>query len=265
MTFLPTQSLATAGPPSASTATISKSGPDSAANPSVSLLDQLNPPSVVDPSLFLAIEILCRSAITYGGNHPTVRSDVNRVVSNLRRLATARHGHDSIEVVSLLRLLERTHPLKEQHQRPPAEPDPIEELEFRRRLSPEQSAAASLMRNVWDAFQRGLAISPRSMEKLGSHKRARPVHPIDVMGRRVYEVWRDHYIPWYEKAKLRRVERRTSGNVGAVDIVWHILIEGQQPVMVDRCFRLDGGVAEKTLKFELDQFWGNKGPGREAI
>lgn len=219
-----------------------------------SLLEQLSPPVILDPHLFHALELVCRGAINYGQNHASVRTDVNRLAAELRRISMEKHGHDSLEVVTLVQLLDRTDP-KKGHQRPPAELDIITALEMKRELSPQQSSAASLIRSVWTAFQRGRSIAPRSMEKLGGNKRARPTHPMDLMGRRVYEIWQRHYIPWFEKAKYRRVNRRTSGNVASVDIVFHILIEGHQPYQVDNAFRLDKGVAEKTLKFELDQFW----------
>lgn len=221
-----------------------------------SLLNQLAVPSIIDPLLFLSIEQLARSAITFGGNHTSVRGDVARVIIELRRLAMVQVGHDSIEVTNLVQLMKRTDPAKkETHERPEAELDPILALELRRELSPQQSAAAQMIRAVWNAFSRGLAVAPRSMEKLGSHKRSRPQHPMDIMGKRVYEIWQNHYRPWYEEAKYRRVNRRTTGTVSAVSIVQAILVEGHQPRTVDSGYRLDDHAAEKCLKFELEQFW----------
>lgn len=214
--------------------------------PSTSL--ELREITVLDPRLYGAIEQLSKNALSYSDNNSAVRHSINNLCHELRRLAKGRFGHDSPEVVSLIKLLRRAGGGEEPGRL--TRTDPLTNLETLRHLSTKQTSAAHVIRAVWEAFGRGLVVTSRGIGKGGSGQRGRPVGPIEIMGASTLNAWSRYYTPWYEKARYRRV-----GNVTHVKVVLDIIVELYQPYELDKAFKLPVGTAFKTLLYELEMFY----------
>jgi hypothetical protein len=188
--------------------------------------------TVVDPNTFRALENLCRTAISYGDNHPAVRSAVAQLARTMRVEAEMRYGHGTADVVALTALLRRTSPLRPP--KPAGDPQParLAPLDYLREhdaLTAEQLAAAESIIRIWYGFGRFLTVQGRDYREGGSRKNRR-VDPVSVMGQDLWDEWRGVYKPWYERAKRVRVP---GSALPVVTLVLQVLVDEKPPATLD--------------------------------
>lgn len=212
-------------------------------------------PFVLSPEFSRALQAFCKNALYYGDNHHILRKNI--VTLNMLMVATAEEhfGHLPIESRMLHELLQRTvlnpdGPKKLDHRKPP-----IKELEDKQILDPGQLNAAHKIAGIWDAFGRFLQVSGRSYQKGG--KRARIMQPLDVMDQETWELWKDVYVPWYDRAQKRHVTAPAtpgSRKMSHAALVLNVVLGDHHPDILDRACLWEDGMALNALRAELDRF-----------
>lgn len=216
-------------------------------------------PAMLEARIFSLILRTCQDAITFSGNHPAMRNNINNLLQELRRQSKASNGHDALEAIALVGLLRRTAPAQssgKQKGTPPRSVDPIEVLLGRGLIHPSHADAAANIREVWAAFSKFLAAAGRDYRKGGGGSRGRALAPLDVMGVDLLNHWRFEYIPWFEKAKAPVIDKNGARGRGITrgSLVLHVINDMMHPDLIDRSFRLAKGTALTVLKEELTAY-----------
>lgn len=200
--------------------------------------------NIIPPKIFRPLEILCRTALSYGANHPAVRQSIQEVMNAIRGVSTERYHHQSpAEVMRLQQILQIAADTRSENppRTQPVQKDPIEELRLKPyRLPPEQIAAAQYIREVRHAFGRFLTVNSRSLEKVGGSRRA--MNPVMVMKPAFVDKYQKVYVPWYEKLSTKKLPREKIGVVPAISVVFQVILEGSMPNKdLDKSFGLGRG------------------------
>lgn len=223
-------------------------------------------PTTMDPRVFKKIESLCVAALQYSAN-PQVRQAVVSLNLEMCLLADSRHGHKTVDCTTLGQLLKRTDPDKPIHQAPAPQRDPMDVLEKMGVIYPSHVSAGEVMREVWTAFGRCLTVSGRGHGGGGVLRRSSALQPMDVMGQETWDIYKDCYKPWQDRAMARTVPCKDTGNTTAFRIVYAVVIDEHFPNSVDNFMQLEPGKALSVLKHELGHFFDNydSGPREDKV
>jgi hypothetical protein len=212
--------------------------------------------STLDPKVFKTLESLCKTALTYGDNHPNIRNAVANLSFQLQQHSMSIHGELTIDVITIQQLLRKTDPRYE-HQRPAIEQDPIIELSQGNypKLSPDQQSAAATIRRIWQCFSKFLAVASRNYNTK-SGKKHRILLPLDVMDQNTYDTYRDTYSPWINKAKLTPIVnfKKKPLSTSHGEVVLAILTQDWFPKQLDLAHRLPRGSSLFALQHQLNLF-----------
>lgn len=210
----------------------------------------------LDPKVFKTFESLCKTALTYGDNHPNIRNAVANVLFQLQQQSLSTYGELTIDVLTLQQLFKKTDPRYE-HKRPDPEKDPIYELSqgAKPKLSPEQQEAASTIRHIWHCFAKFLSVASRNYDTK-SGKKHRVLSPMDIMDQKTYDLYREIYSPWYNKAKQTPIVnyKKQALSTNHAYVVITILTQDQFPSNLDKICRLPLGSSLSALQYQLNLF-----------
>jgi hypothetical protein len=190
------------------------------------------------------METICKQAIQYSDNNKEIRSSITALVVLLQQEVS----EHSVETVGLRNLLRRTDPRNE-FERPSLRLDPVQELALKQEIDNAQQDAALSIKKVWNSFNRYLNVAARDYNGAGSRGSAKD--PISVMSDEVAHLWRDQYVPWYNKAKRTWIAR---SGINEAEVTLSIVVEGTYPSELDKRYRLTDGRSLLALQRQLANF-----------
>jgi hypothetical protein len=122
------------------------------------------------------------------------------------------------------------------------------------RLDAEQESAADNIKNVWQAFGKGLMIGGRDLSRVGGSGRV--LHPCDTMDDELWKHYKEYYQPWHDATNRVPIVRREAGSsVSVASLVFSILVNDVYPDNVDKGYMLTKGTALRVLKKALTNYW----------
>jgi hypothetical protein len=185
------------------------------------------------------------------------RQYIARLSLAMRQEAFKRFGHDTAETFLLGQLLRQ----KEEPQRKGR----LDALTFiqrnkntNQRLTGEQESAAERIKEVWQAFGRGLVSGGRDFAGGGGGggKGGSARHPVDSMSDEFWKHYTQVYQPWYAMAAKVVVARRSGeGALVLPAIVFKVLIEDVYPDNLDHHYMLVKGTTLRYLKKGLGAYY----------
>lgn len=225
------------------------------------MTDQPDLPLLLEPHVFRAVQNICSDALKFSEGHTQMRAQVTALLTLLRKQGNTLHGCDSVEVVALQALLRRFTPDAAAADKRVAAVvqatyDPIAVLVDREKLTAEQGDAAGVIRDIWGAFSKYLAVAGRDYGKGGGGSRGRAMSPLDVMGDSIYEIWRTQYVPWQARARTRRI---AGTRLTHLQMTLNVINDHYAPDMIDKSWKLKPDSALTVLKAELTDFLGDAG------
>lgn len=120
------------------------------------------------------------------------------------------------------------------------------------RLWNEHLDAALEIRNIWQAFGRGLHPTAGSLDWSGSQpKRARFRTPLDRMSRTEWETWRQNYVPW-SKAEGQVIIGR--GKATRLRLTLDIVADNWGLRAIEQAYGMRHGLAYASLRASLQQY-----------
>ncbi len=215
-------------------------------------------PIQLNPKLFKSMELVCKNAINYSGNHKLVRDSV----ANLILILQQESSELTVEIAALRQFLRRTNPnfdfsansrsAEEPEGRPKLRSDPIYTLgeEPNPKIDSDQISAALAIRRVWTAFGKYIGVAARNLDAGGGY-RGRALDPLSVMSDEVAILWKESYCPWVEKAKRTWIGR---SGITEAEVTLAVVVESIHPHELEARFRLKPDTALLALKNQLDRF-----------
>lgn len=206
-------------------------------------------PLVTSPLLFGFIKELVESHLARNQYSQSAREHVARFGFAFRQEALKRFKHDTIETFQLAELLKEKTAAKTQ-----IRVDALSHIARTSGLETDQQEAADYIREVWQAFGKGLSGAGRDLSRVGGSGVI--LHPLDTMDEDLWKHYKEIYSPWYSHVLRLFIPHGKSGTgITIGSLVFRILVEDIYPEQLDATYGFKKGTAAVLCKRALRYYW----------